>query len=210
MLAQDIFPSERRGLVTASRCHVLFPKRSAEAGQRSYALQLAKELYFDHYDEVSTWQMEHGQYNEIWAKEHYEEVTGIIGVKPEFVKKGDAGGGSDFLSNDGQVGVDFKCPTSLEEFLRYHVDGITEQQYHQAQMYSYLYGTESWYICPFLTETNRMSENGLTYPLPKSQRMLFFKVEIEKGWGEKLEERVPKIIEMRDEFIEQFKKQFPR
>jgi hypothetical protein len=40
-----MFDTNRFGLITGSRCSVLFPKRSAEKGQRTYAKQLANQMY---------------------------------------------------------------------------------------------------------------------------------------------------------------------
>jgi len=55
------FDEKRFGLITGSKCSVLHPKRSAEAGQKTYAKELANQMYFRFYDEQGTWQTQHGK-----------------------------------------------------------------------------------------------------------------------------------------------------
>lgn len=201
------FDERRFGLITGSKCSVLFPKRSAEAGQRSYARQLANQLYFKFYDEIETWQMGHGKDNEPNAYIYYKDNFDKSAVhKPEFALKGDCGGSGDCLGD--YAGVDFKCPTTLEKWLEYLHEGVDEQQYHQAQMYMYLYDKPEWRVCAYLTETQKMTEWGITYPVPQDKRMIIRKIEPEPGWVERLESTAPKIIEMRDSFFEQLKSHF--
>ena len=111
-LAIDTFPKERFGLVTGSRCSPLVPKRSAEVGQISLAKELANEMYFQFYDEHSTWQTEHGKMGEFYALEHFrtyfdETIESGRWIGQEFI-----GGSTDAECKD--YGVDFKCPTTLQ------------------------------------------------------------------------------------------------
>lgn len=205
-LAIDKFDPNRFGLITGSACSVLFPKRSAETGQRTYAKQLATQMYFKHYNEVNTWQMEHGNFNEHEAFEYYQKHYDKNIQKGFFMAKDYHGGTSDALCEN--YGVDFKCPTSLQKWLDYLTDGIDDQQYHQCQMYMYLFGKESWQICAYLTETLKMGEMGLTYPVPHDKRMIVINVEKEHGWLEKLQSATPKIITMRDHFYKLLENQF--
>ena len=203
----DIFGPERFGLITGSKCSVLFPKRSAEVGQRTYAKQLANNMYFQFYDDKGTWQTEHGQLSESSAFEYYQaNFDKLAEYGPKFAKEGYWGGSADAISPS--CGIDFKCPTTLEGWIDYLHEGIDDQQYHQCQMYMMLYNRESWKICAFLLETNRMSENGLTYPVQHDKRMICIEVKKEVGWREKLELITPKIITMRDEFYEILKSNF--
>lgn len=205
-LANDKFDPGRFGLITGSKASILFPKRSAEVGQRQYAKELATQLFFKYYDEVSTWQTEHGNFNEHEAFEYYQKHFDSGIEKGFFIANGFHGGTSDALCD--KHGVDFKCPTSLQKWLDYLTDGIDEQQYYQAQMYMHLFDKEYWEVCAYLTETLKMGEMGLTYPVPYDKRMIVIKVEKEQGWVEKLHSVTPKIITMRDHFYSLLEKQF--
>ena len=205
-LAIDKFDPQRFGLITGSKASILFPKRSAEVGQRTYAKQLASQMYFKYYDEVNTWQTDHGNFNEHEAFEYYKTYFDNGIEKGFFILNGYHGGTSDALCE--KHGVDFKCPTTLQGWLDYLTDGIDEQQYHQAQMYMYLFNKESWQICAYLTETLKMGELGLNYPVAHDKRMIVVNVEKEQGWIEKLHATTPKIITMRDHFYSLFEKQF--
>lgn len=203
------FDPKRFGLITGSRASVLFPKRSAEVGQRTYAKQLANQMFFRFYDETGSWQTEHGKDFEAEAYVYYHERFDSSAVhKPEFACIDDFGGSADCL---GDVdGVDFKCPTTLEKWLDYLHVGIDEDQYHQAQMYMFLYQRESWKVCAYLTETERMTNLGLTYPVPHDQRMIQVPVIKEDGWVDKLYERAPNIITQRDFFYEKLQQNFKK
>jgi hypothetical protein len=205
-LANEKFDQERYGKVTGSKVAVLFPKKSAEVGQDTYARQLASQLYFKYYDETSTWQTEHGNYSEYSALEHYQNYYCKEAEKGKWISKGEMGGTCDCLAPTH--GVDFKCPTSLEKWLDYLHDGIDSQQYHQAQMYMYLFNKPLWKVCIYLTETLRMSDFGITYPVEEKNRMIIIEVQKEIGWAEKLEVEVPKLIVKRDKYFEELKKRF--
>ena len=208
IVTNDILPQERTGLVTGSRVSVLFPKKSAEVGQRTYAKQLANERFWHYYDQTGTWQTEHGNMNEHLAEQHYFDHHGVFGERPKFIVdlENQIGGSPDWVGSE--FGIDWKCPTTLQGWLDYLHDGIDDQQYWQAQMYMHLTGKKLWYIGAYLTETLRMIDNGLTYPVPEKDRMIMVKVEFIPGFSEMLLERVPKVIAMRDQFIEQLKQQF--
>lgn len=205
-LAIDKFSPERFGLITGSMCYVLFPVRSAAAGQDTYARQLANQLYFQTYDEVSSWQTEHGEMNEPNAFEHYQQYYDKNVTHGCWAKKGDCGGTSDALCE--LSGVDFKCPTTLEAWIDYLHDGISRQQYYQCQMYMHLFGKDTWQVAAFLTETQRMTDFGLTYPVPHKDRMIITEVKKEQGWSELLQERAEPIIKKRDEYYSVLESRF--
>lgn len=204
----DILSHERFGFITGSRVSVLFPKKSAEVGQRTYAKQLANEKYFQYYDEISTWQTEHGNMNEHHAATHYEKYFGDLLADVDFI--GDAvnqiGGTPDRIS--AEYGVDFKCPTTLENWLEYVHENISEQQYHQCQMYMHLTGFDKWYIAAYLTETLRMIDNQLEYPVAEKDRMVRVEVKKEAGWSELLLQRAPVVIEWRDQYFNKLQEHF--
>jgi hypothetical protein len=196
------FDERRFGLITGSKCVVLFPKRSVEVGQRTYARELAQQKYFKFYDDQSSWQTEHGNDMEQFAFDYYRDnydkdiQPGSFQMKDEYF-----GGTSD------AVGVDFKCPTTLNKWLEY-LQGVDAQQYHQAQMYMYLFGLQEWKIAAYLVETWRMTENGIQYPVAHDKRMITTTVKKEDGWESKLKERGLKLIEQRDEFYQDLIKKF--
>ena len=203
----DIFDPKRYGLITGSRCSVLFPKRSAEVGQRQYAKELANNMYFRFYDNNSTWQTEHGNLSESTAFEYFQErFDKTAQHQPTFMAMEDWGGQADCVCDE--YGVDFKCPTSLKGWLDYLHEGISDEQFHQCQMYMFLYNKPKWLICAFLLETNKMSENGDVYPVPYDKRMIMVEVEREPTWELKLREITPKIVAMRDFFYDKLQDQF--
>lgn len=201
------FDPRRYGLITGSKCSVLFPKKSAEVGQRTYAKELANQMYFRYYDQTETWQQAHGKDAETQAYVYYRENFCPDAVhKPEFQCTEFHGGSADCLSPDD--GVDFKCPTTLGKWLDYLHVGIDSDQYYQAQMYMYLYKRMKWKVAAFLMETQRMTDMGEKYPVPENQRMICINVERESGWDTKLHERTPEIITMRDFFYMKLVEQF--
>lgn len=208
MITNDILSKDRFGFITGSAVHVLFPKKSAEVGQRTYAKKLANEVFFQYYDEQSTWQTEHGNMNEYHAANHYTNTYGDLLTFPDFIadKENQIGGSPDAMSVG--YGIDFKCPTTLQGWLDYLHEGISDQQYHQCQMYMHLSGCDKWVIAAYLTETLKMIDNGLEYPVKESSRMILIEVGKMEGWAEMILERAPKIISMRNEFIEKLKSQF--
>jgi hypothetical protein len=203
----DTFSKERFGLITGSVCSPLFPKRSAEVGQKNLAKDLANNMYFRYYDNVSTWQTEHGNLSESTAFEYYQtHYDKTAEYTPKFARLDNWGGQADCICES--VGVDFKCPTTLSGWLDFLHEGISEQQYNQAQMYMFLYKREKWNIAGFLLETQRMADNGDTYPVPYDKRMIINTVEVSKEWQEKLIEITPKIIAMRDFFYDKLVEKF--
>ena len=204
-LAIDTFPPERFGLVTGSVCSPLVPKRSAEVGQRTLAKKLATQMYFMHYDEVSTWQMEHGKMAESFAFSFYNENIDTLELGKWHMRE-HIGGSTDAEAET--YGVDFKCPTSLEKWLDYMFEGISEQEYNQCQMYMHLSKKPLWKICAYLTETQLMTDNGLIYPVPHDKRMIVVDVAEDYDWVDKLYKNLPKVITMRNEFYEQLKTNF--
>lgn len=202
-----MFDERRFGLITGSKCVVLFPKRSAEKGQETYAKELANQMYFKYYDEKSTWQTEHGHLAESSAFEYYQQhFCKEAEYRPEFEMFDNYGGSADCIAREW--GIDFKCPTSMEKWLDYFYYGVDEQQYHQCQMYMWLYDRPEWHICAYLLETNRMSDNGLTYPIDYDKRMIRNVVKREEGWHEQLMERGEKVIAMRNLFYQKLKTHF--
>jgi hypothetical protein len=207
MSVLDKFDPKRYGLITGSKCAVLHPKKSAEVGQRTYAKQLANQMYFRFYDEQGSWQTEHGNNFEAEAYVYFHENFDKSAVhKPAFIVQDNFGGSADCLCDD--YGVDFKCPTSLEKWLDYLHVGIDTDQYHQAQMYMMLYNREEWKICAFLTETEKMSNNGMTYPVPQNQRMIVVNVERDIEWAHKTYVNAEPVIVARDSFYQNLITQF--
>jgi len=202
----DKFTDERFGLITGSKVSVLFPKKSAEVGQRTYAKQLANQMFFKYYDEVGSWQTEHGTLSEQSALEYFQNFYDKDAYKPEFIRDGYYGGSADCITPS--FGIDFKCPTKLQAWLDYIHEGIDEQQYYQMQMYMKLYDMDRWKVCAFLLETTRMSDMGITYPIPYEKRMIVIDVQREETFATELDIRSPKIIRMRDEFLEVLKNNF--
>ena len=206
-LAIDTFPKERFGLITGSNCSVLFPdKGDGKVGKRTYAKELANEKYFQHYDEVSTWQMQHGSMGEHFAAIHFQEYIDDSLKKGEFIMNGNYGGSPDYEIEE--YGIDFKCPTSLGKWLDYFHEPISKQQINQCQMYMFLRKKKCWKIGAYLTETQFMNDNGLTYPVDETRRLILIDVPFDMGWEAKLIEEGEKVIEMRDEFFNKLKAKF--
>lgn len=202
-----VFHSERPGLVTGSKCSVLFPlKGDGAKGQRTYAKQLAQEKLFGFSDEINAWQLEHGKMGEMAAFEHYVERIDRDLVVGGWHRIGDCGGTTDAETSD--TVVDFKCPTSFKEWLDFIHEPLDKEYQDQLQMYCYLTGKPYGEIAAYLIETQRMTDNGLTYPVPEEKRMICVRVQASKEWQEILLDRVPGIIKMRDEFIEKLKQHF--
>lgn len=209
--AIDKFDPRRFGLITGSKVSPLVPKRSADVGRASLAKELATEKYFRFYDEVSTWQTEHGDMAEYWAREHYTKHYGEL-KGPRFICINENEGGTiDDESVDAQgnpYGIDFKSPTSLNNWLSYLFDGISDKEYNQCQHYLHLTGYKYWYICAFLLETKFMEESGLTYPVPTEKRMIRIKVEPSQEWLDKYNDALPFVVSERDRYYELLKKHF--
>jgi len=206
ILAIDTFPAERFGLITGSKCSVMFPDRGdGKKGMTTYAKQLANERFFQFYDERSSWQTDHGKMAEHFAFEYYNERHKEIRLG-RFLRKGDCGGSTD--AECDQYGLDFKCPTTLSGWLDYIYDGVDKDQYHQCQMYMYLTGLTEWRICAFLTETQFMTDNGLIYPVPQDKRMVEISVPLDPEWNGRLNESLPFVIEKREEYLQILNTQF--
>lgn len=206
--AVDTFPAERLGLITGSRCACLFPKKSAEVGQRALAKELAMEKFFQYFDEFSNWQMEHGKLGEHFAHLHFEKFHDKDIQKGEWLRIGECGGSPDAVG--ATYGVDYKCPTSLEKWLDYLTEPLSSDQVNQCQMYMWLTKKDKWLIAAYLVETNLMSENGLVYPVPDADRMILVEVEKDPTWEERLSIAAPRVIAMRDQFIEMYALKFKR
>ena len=206
-LATDKFDAKRFGLITGSACSVLFPERgNGEVGQRTYAKKLANQMYFKHYDENSTWQTQHGNHNEYAAFEFFKTNYDFGLQLGDFKQIGNYGGTSDALSK--HYGVDFKCPTSLDGWLDYLHVGIDKQQYHQAQMYMYLFEKPLWKVAIYLTETKFMEDFNLTYPVPENKRMIIVDVKKEDTWFTDLEINSPFVIRERDKYLKNLESHF--
>lgn len=198
---------ERFGLVTGSKCHVLFPLRGdAEVGKRTYAKTLANEMFFQFYDEKGTWQTEHGKMAEHFAMLHYQKYINENIVKGDWIKEGDCGGSIDAELPDRIV--DFKCPTTLNGWLDYLHEPLSKEQVNQLQMYMFLQKKDKAEIAAYLCETQFMSDNGLVYPVPEEQRMIIVNVEKDPTWEPKLKVALPPLIEMRDTFYKILKLKF--
>jgi hypothetical protein len=205
-LAIDTFPKERFGLITGSKCTVMFPlKGDGKKGMITYAKQLANQKYFQFYDERTGWQTEHGKMAEVFAFMHYEETYGKLS-QGQFYKEGECGGSTDAESEDSVI--DFKCPVTLEAWLDYLYFDIDEGQKDQLNMYMYLAKKSSAKIAAYLIETQFMSDNGLTYPVPQDKRMIVINVPKDPTWSDRLIEPRDFVISQRNEFLEKLKNKF--
>lgn len=204
--AIDTFPVERFGLVTGSKCSVMFPlKGNGEVGMTTYAKQLANQKFFKFYDERGGWQTEHGKMAESFARIHYENLFGDLG-EGRFVQKGECGGSTDAETDD--TIIDFKSPVTLEGWLDYLYFPLDKSQVDQLQMYMWLTDKPKAKIAAYLTETNFMTDNGLTYPVAEDKRMILIDVPKDLTWSERLQEPLKFVIEKRNEFIAKLEKQF--
>lgn len=205
--AIDTFPEERFGLVTGSKCSVLFPlKGDGAKGQNTYAKELANEKFFKFYDERGGWQTEHGKMAEHEAFAWYIENVDKRLTEGRWIKDGECGGSTD--AELPEKGIDFKCPTTLKAWLDYLHDPLSKEQTDQCQMYMKLSGKDQWDICAFLTETQFMTDNGLTYPVPHDKRMIHVPVKKDPFFEEKLSTALPYVISMRDFYTAKLKAQF--
>lgn len=207
LIANDIFHADRLGLITGSKCHVLFPEKGdGKAGQTTYAQQLAMQKFFNYFDTSGGWQTEHGNMNEHGAFEYFKTNYAFDCEKGGFIQNGEFGGTSDALCN--KYGVDFKCPTTLENWLSYLFKGISKQQYHQCQMYMWLFDKPSWKIAAYLTETKWMEDTDQQYPVPLDKRVILVEVQKEVGWEDTLLENSKYTLEQRDIFYNQLMNEF--
>ncbi len=205
--AIDTFPKERLGLVTGSKCSVLFPEKGdGKKGQITYAKQLAKEKFFGFHDEMSTWETRHGDMGQGEAFTFYNENINSEIQEAGFFIKGDCGGSPDGICKN--YGVEIKCPTSLGKWLDYLTEPPSKDQYHQCQMYIYLTGKKYWELCPYLIETEFMTSNGFVYPIPKEKRMLRIRIDKDPKWAKALKLATPFVIHERNKYIETYKQQF--
>mgnify|MGYP000511784625 CR=1 FL=1 len=204
--AADIFDERRYGLITGSACSVLFPNKDARVGQISYAKELAQQKFFKFYDERSTWQMQHGHLSESFALVNFQNYINPNAENGDFKMIDEYGGTCDCLCPE--YGVDFKCPTTMGTWLDYLYTGIDKQQYYQCQMYMWLFDKPKWIVAAYLIETNYMSDNGLIYPIDEDKRTITIEVEPMPDFESELRKRGQFVIDKREEFIEQLKKQF--
>jgi hypothetical protein len=205
--AIDKFSKERFGIVTGSKCSVLFPdKGNGLVGKTTYAKELANQMYFQHYDERSTWETQHGNFAENSAFEYYHDYIAKDIESGAWMMRGNCGGTTDALRPDRVV--DFKCPTSLNKWLDYLHLPLSKDQIHQGQMYMYLTGLDLFEIAAYLEETQFMSDNGLTYPVPHNKRMIVVKLDKDPTWEDQLNDSLPFVIGKRDEFLQNLKAYF--
>jgi hypothetical protein len=186
------FDPRRIGKITASQVYLLFPRRDNKVSQLSYAKHLANEMYFGEIKEVSTWQTEHGENAEHHAHNHYTQHYDFGAIlKPQFYEKGQFGGTPDAIADT--YGIDYKCPTSFEKWLEYLYEGIDYQQQHQAQMYMWLSGLKLWKVCIYLTETEKMYKDELSYPIEEEKRMIIINVNYDENWANDLYENIERV-----------------
>jgi hypothetical protein len=209
-LAIDTFPPERFGLVTGSRCTPLVPSGEAKSGMITLGKELAKEKYFRTYDEVSTWQMDHGKMAEMDAFQYYMDHYDSNIKKGEFGFDGDVGWSPDAEHETEDYGIDWKAPTTLTNFLSYLTDGISTNEYNQCQLYMMGRNKDRWLIASFLMETQKMNENGLTYPVPFNKRMILTEVKRDWYWQEKFKKNLPFVVYEREKYVEMYKLKFDK
>ena len=71
-----------------------------------------------------------------------------------------------------------------------------------------LTGFDTWYKAAYLSETLRMGDLGLMYPVPMEKRMIIRKIEVNEDWRIKFNTFLPLVIEMRDNFYNNLKNHF--
>lgn len=200
------FPKKRFGLITGSKCSVLFPQRGdGKVGKRTYAKTLAKEKFFHFYDEMSSRDTEHGKMAEHWAFIHYQNYYDSQIEKGRFISIGECGGSTDAELPD--TVIDFKSPVTLQTWLDY-LDGIDRKQEDQLRMYMYLTDKPKAQIAAFLMETQWMTDNGIVYPVKEEKRMIRISIERNKSWEKELLAEVPGIVEIRDEYVKKYEQIF--
>ena len=206
MTAFGTFPKKRFGLVTGSRCSVLFPlKGDGKVGKRTYAKQLAQQKFFQFYDEMSSRATEHGKMAEHFAFLHYQTYIDPTIEQGRFIDIGECGGSTDAETKTKVI--DFKCPVTLQGWLDYY-DGLDKEQIDQLEMYMWLTGKDEAEIAAYLIETQWMTDQGLTYPVPDEKRMIIVPVTKDPTWETRLKTELPGIIALRDEYIERYTKLF--
>ena len=206
--AIDTFPPERFGRISGSRCSPLVPKRDAKAGMITLAKKLASERYFQTFAEVNTWELEHGKMGEHFAHEHFKKYHNAYIQKGVYGFDGELSWSTD--AECEEYGADYKCPTTLDKFNDYLFDGISDYEYNQSQFYMMVRKLSKWLVCPYLIETERMTDNGLTYPIPENQRMLIIEVKPDQEWRDKFWSNHDFVIEQRNIYIEMLKLKFPK
>lgn len=151
----------RLGCLTASRMGdaMAFTKKGVESEARrqlKYNI-LAERLTDRAVDNIVTRAMEHGTENEPFARERYEEVTGVL-VQQCGLAHHDT---IEYFgaSPDGLVGADglieIKCPSSTK-FIKWKLDGIVPEE-HRPQMLAQMAVTQrSW--CDFVAYDPRFPE----------------------------------------------------
>lgn len=201
--------AKRYGLVTGSKASIFFPdKGTGEVGQRSYAMLLANEMFWQFHEETGSWQTEHGNLNEGAAEHFYTTKTGVFGKRPDFIldEVNELGASPDWIGDD--YGIDWKCPTSLNKWLEYLHKGIDKDQFHQCQTYMALTGRKKWKICAFLTETDWMITSGNFYPIPDNERMIVIEVDYQEGYKENLIVNSRNVIKWRNEYLSKLQEHF--
>jgi hypothetical protein len=206
--AIDTFPPERFGRISGSRCSPLVPIKDAQKGMITLAKELAGERYWQTYDEVSTWEIEHGKMAEHFANEHYKEHYNSNVQKGQFGFDGELSWSTD--AETDEYGIDYKCPTSRKGYERYLFDGLKKEEIDQCQFYMMVRNKPKWLIAAYLCETQRMSDNGLTYPITQDHRMIIIEVDKDLSWREKFWSNHDFVIEQRDIYIEMLKLKFPK
>lgn len=208
---QGKFAAERAGLITGSKCSILFPTGTTTGkGMATYAKELAQQKFFQFYDVTRSWQTEHGEINETGGAELYAETFNVTLDRPPFAwdPLHQLGGTGDFVCGF-EYGIDIKSPTTLANFVNYHYEDLDKDQIHQGRMYAHLYQVPRWFIVAYLQETERMIEAGDQYPIPYGPKRLIVKeVPMVPGWAELLQERAKPLITQRDQYVEILKRKF--
>lgn len=205
--AIDTFPTERFGLVTGSKCSVMFPLRGdGVVGMTTYAKQLAINKFFQFYDEMTSRSTDHGKMAEYYAMIHYKDYFNKDVVSGAWYVKDECGGSTDAETRD--TIIDFKCPVTLEGWIDFEFEKLDKKYVDQLQMYMYLTGKHKAQIAAYLIETQYMTDNGLTYPVEDHKRMIVVNVEKDKSWEGRLLEQLPFVIGMRDKYLEILKTKF--
>jgi hypothetical protein len=72
----------------------------------------------------------------------------------------------------------------------------------------YLWDLPEWIIAAYLEETQFMSSNGLTYPVPHNKRMITVAISRDNEWKDKLQEPLAFVVRSRNEHLAKLKVHF--
>lgn len=202
----DEWHSDRTGIPTASRFKDVLTKPKTKADQeagvlsqtaRSYALDIIAERLTGERKEFSTAATEWGNYNEPFAIEYYQEITGNSVMECGFVKHPTVATGA---SPDGLIGLDggveVKCPYNTSIHLNNALSGeVPAEYYAQIQGQIWVCGLD-W--VDFVSFDPRIEGKA---------RMSIVKVERDDQFIENLEKQILNFNEKLNEMFDKLTKE---